>query len=259
MATLMQESAIDGYGNKFQLWAEETGTSQSNNTSTVHVWLDLWVAGNVSSANVRVNVTGGQESSLGYQSWGAGGYRLKEATFTANHNPDGSGSAHVEGYFTGGLGTWNLSGNLQLTKISRQSTINSFTGTDINSNFNATYTAYTNYENRLRISIPNVVALQTFNNYASGTNVKLSNSAKQQIKQYTSEKTVTLGGVIETWNGGTKIGDSSEINISVKIPKGVHIKVDGTWKEAVPYVRVNKEWKESIPHIKVNETWKEGI
>lgn len=188
-----------------------------------------------------------------------GSYVVIQRDFTFGHDSNGNFSAYIGASINTTYKSGSTGGTLTLPKINRQSTINSFTGTDINSNFNATYTAYTNYENRLRISIPNVVALQTFNNYVSGTNVKLSNSAKQQIKQYTSAKTVTLGGVIETWNGGTKIGESSEINISVKIPKGVHIKVNGTWKEAVPYVRVNGEWKESIPHIKVNGTWKEGI
>lgn len=258
MATLMQEVVIDGYGNKFCLFAEEIGVDRPNNTSTVKCWLDLYVVGHVSSGNVRVNVTGGQESSLGYQSWGAGGYRLKEATFTAAHNSDGSGGTRVEGYFTGGLGTWNLSGGLPLTKIDRQSTINSFTGNDIKGDFKATYTANSSsYENRLRISIPNVVALETYKNYASGTAVRLSQASINYIRNYTKNKTVQLGGVIETWSGSTKIGESTELIIYPKVSREAHIRVNGVDKAAIPYVRINNEWKESTPYIRVNGSWKE--
>lgn len=254
----MQEVAIDGYGNKFQLWAEEIGVDKANNSSTVKCWLDLYVVGRVSSANVRVNVTGGQESQLGYQSWSSGGYRLKEATFTAGHNSDGSGSVRVEGYFAGGLGTWGLSGTLGLTKIARQSTINSFTGNDIKGDFKATYTANSSsYENRLRISIPNVVALDTFRNYASGTAVRLSQTSINYIRNYTKNKTIKLGGVIETWQGSTKIGESTELMIYPKVSREAHIRVNGVDKTAIPYVRVNNEWKESIPHMMVNGSWKE--
>lgn len=251
---------IDGYGNCFVLFAEETNIDVANNTSTVKCWLDLYVVsgGNVSSSNVRVNVTGGTESSLGYKSWGPGGYRLKEATFTSNHNSDGTGNARVEGYFTGGIGTWNLGGNLNLTKIARQSTINSFTGTDIKDDFTATYTAKSSsYENRLRISIPNVRTLETYTNYVSGTAVRLSSASINYIKNYTNNKTIQLGGVIETWSGNTKVGDSSEIKITVNIKKPARIRISGAWKEATPYIRVNGAWKEAVPYMRVNGAWKE--
>ena len=257
---VIQEVNIDGYGNHFTLNAEEIGTDVASNTSTVKVWLDLWVVsgGRVSSGNVRVNVTGGQESQLGYQSWGTGGYRLKEATFTAGHNSDGSGSVRIEGYFSGGLGSWGLSGTLGLTKIARQSTINSFTGNDIKGDFKATYTVNSSsYENRLRISIPNVIALDTYRNYASGTAVRLSQASINYIRNYTKNKTIQLGGVIETWSGNTKIGESSEIKINCKVSREAHIRVNGVDKAAIPYVRINNEWKESTPYIRVNGSWKE--
>lgn len=256
----MQEVTIDGYGNKFQLWAEEIGVDHNNNSSTVKCWLDLYVVngGNVSSYNVKVNVTGGTESSLGYKSWGPGGYRLKEATFTANHNTDGSGSQRIEGYFSGGIGTWSLSGNLGLTKIARQSTINSFTGTDIKGDFTATYTAKSNsFENRLRISIPGVTALQTYTNYASGTAVRLSKESINYIREYTNNKTIQLGGVIETWNGSSKIGESSEIKITCNIKREVYLRINGSNKKAIPYIRINGAWKEATPYMRVNGSWKE--
>lgn len=36
----------------------------------------------------------------------------------------------------------------------------------------------------------------------------------------------------------------------------IHIKTNGSWKEATPYIKVNGNWKKAIPYIKVNGNWK---
>ena len=36
------------------------------------------------------------------------------------------------------------------------------------------------------------------------------------------------------------------------------VKVNGVWKEAVPYIKVNGQWKSIVPYIKVNGVWKKG-
>lgn len=260
MATKLSSANIDGWGNRFDLWAEETGTNKANNQSTVKTWIDLYVVngGHVESYDVKVNVSGGSESSLGYQYYGPGTHRLKEATQTVTHNTDGSKTVGLSGYFHGGIGSWNLSGNLTLTKFDRRSTINSFSGTDIKGNFKATYTAVSSsLKNKLRIMLPNDTALQTYDNYVSGTNVTLNSTSISTIKSYTSAKTITLKAVIETFDGSTKIGDSSSLSITVNIKKPARIRVNGVWKEATPYVRVNGVWKEAVPYMRVNGAWKE--
>lgn len=61
------------------------------------------------------------------------------------------------------------------------------------------------------------------------------------------------------------IDNGNEISWShqdVKMIKGSHyvkVRVNGVWKDAIPYVRVNGTWKEAVPYIRVNGTWKEGI
>ncbi len=209
-----------------------------------------------SSGSASVHTSGLQSIGTYYS---RGSYVVIQRDFTFGHDSNGNFSAYIGASISTTYKSGDTGGVLTLPHIDRQSTINSFSGTAINKDFSATYTAHTNYENRLRISIPRVKALQTFNNYSSGSSVRLSSSAQQQIRQYTSAKTIQLGGVIETWNGGTKIGESSEITINVKIPKGLRVKVNNTWKEAIPYVRVNGTWKEARPHVKVSNQWKEGI
>lgn len=226
--------------------------------SIVRCWLDLSVSGNVSANNIRVKVSGIEEQNLGYKSYGSGSHRLAEGYIEAPHNSNGDGTASVSGYFYSGIGNWDMSGSIPLTHINRQSTINSFTGSDIKGEFAATYTATSSsYENRLRISIPNVIALERYANYASGTPVHLSAESINYIRNYTNNKTIRLGGVIETWNGTTKVGESQELFLDCNIQREVIIRVNGTNKKSIPYIRVNGNWKESTPYIRASGSWKE--
>lgn len=175
---------------------------------------------------------------------------------------DANGNASV--YIDGSLDTTFVSGSAggtaTLPNIPRASVINTFTGTEITGKFKATYTAKSSYfENRLRISIPHVKALNTYRNYVSGNEVRLTQDSIDYIKNYTRNKTITLGGVIETWSGNTKIGESSEINITVNIRREMYLRVNGQWKRATAYVRTNGQWKEAEPYIRINGQWKRGV
>ena len=122
---LLSTRNIDGFGNKLRLYADETGTSTANNTSSVHAYLELYVVGSVASANINVAVSGTGNQSLGYRSYSSGTHRLVDGYFTVNHNADGQGSANVSGYFHSSIGNWDLSGTLPLTRIPRQANITS--------------------------------------------------------------------------------------------------------------------------------------
>lgn len=48
--------------------------------------------------------------------------------------------------------------------------------------------------------------------------------------------------------------------LSVKTSaRPIRIRVNGQWKQAVPYVRVNGQWKKAQAYIRANNSWKEGI
>lgn len=132
------------------------------------------------------------------------------------HNSDGkqaftasAGGAfqYYGAYNSTGSGMW------ELPQIPRTSKIDSFSGNNIESNFSAKYTAYySGFTNKLRLSIPNVIVLQTIDNYSSGASFKLSTDTINYLYSYmANSKTVKIGAVIETWNGSTKIGESSEL------------------------------------------------
>ena len=147
-----------------------------------------------------------------------GYHLLGTKDITVGHNNDGSYPGRYVGisassyHMSGSTG-----GNIYAGNINRLATINSFTGNDIEGSFNVTYTSYvSSYTYKLRISIPNVIALETFN-YSSGTTFTLSNNSITYLYNYMrNANSVRIGAVIETWNGGTKLGESVElINVCV--------------------------------------------
>lgn len=267
----------NGNGYTLNAYIVENSTSTANNTSNITCRATLTSQGASWSSSYNSTLTiywyDNREkydryvASINLSSLGIGASATAQGTINVTHYDDGSLAGHAYAVFTkGGTSAYtpNSGGiwtdDVALTKIARAATINSFTGTDINKAFKATYTTKSSgFSYKLRISIPNVKAVQTFTNYSSGTDVYLSSDAIDYLRGYTRNKTITLGGVIETWNGGTKIGESSEINITCNIRRDMYIRVNGAYKRATAYVRVGNQWKEARPHLRINNTWKEGI
>lgn len=264
-----------GYTLNASFW--ENSTSTPNNTSNITCKATLTSQGAAWSSSYNSTLTiywhDNRENydryvaSINLSSLGINASAAAQGTINVTHNGDGNLSGYAYAYFTKG-GTSSYTPNsggvtnnwTALTYIPRAATINSFTGTDINKAFRATYTTKgSGFTYKLRISIPGVRAVDTFNNYASGTDVYLSKAGIDYLKSYTSAKTIVLGGVIETWSGGTKIGESSEINITCNIRRDMYINVGGTYKRATAYVRIGNEWKEARPYLRANNEWKEGI
>lgn len=268
----------NGSGYTLNAYFVENSTSTANNTSNITCRATITSQGASWSSSYNSTLViywyDNRErydryvASINLSSLGVGASATAQGTINVTHNDDGSLAGHAYAYFTQGSssGGWcPASGGIwtddvALTKIPRAATINSFTGTDINKAFRATYTTKgSGFTYKLRISIPNVRALDTFNNYSSGTDVYLSKASIDYLKSYTSAKTIVLGGVIETWSGGTKIGESSEPKITCNIRRDMYINVGGTYKRATAYVRIGNEWKEARPYLRANNEWKEGI
>lgn len=131
------------------------------------------------------------------------------------HDDDGSRSISFSASIkaTGGYGvSASLSDNFTLTTIPRAGSINNFYGDDIEGYFSVKYTSYySGFTYKLRISIPEVKALETFN-YSSEKTFKLSSDTINYLYEYMKKlDKIKIGAVIETWNGDTKIGESVEL------------------------------------------------
>ena len=207
---------------RLETW--ETDVNVSNNTSVVHARIKVWRTNSWSGQTYSSSVT--RKIQIGSQvvcDWAGeishyvsqGEITVAEASRTVSHNDDGSRTVYCACWLTDNVSSYysgSTSYDMGLTTIPRAAPINSFTGNDVDGTFKVTYTPKSSsFTHKLRISIPGVVALQT-NNYTSGTSFSLSASTVQYLYDYTANSsTVRLGAVIETWNGGTKIGESSEL------------------------------------------------
>lgn len=228
MADFIQNGGTNGgtYASHFSgiLSVWENSYDIATNTSNVGYRLQLKsgssgrFSGLTASYSVTINgtIVNGGSGTYNSQSYNTA-QTICEGNVTITHNDDGSktiGCSAVLDFqnHTYSPGDFTPSGNLILTTIPRASLINSFYGNDIEQYFSVNYTSYySGFTNKLRLSIPNVKALETFN-YSSGETFKLSDDTINYLYSYMSKiKTVKIGAVIETWNGSTKIGESVEL------------------------------------------------
>lgn len=213
----------------------QTAQNVAGNSSTVTFkWTstqtgDSW-NGYTKTAKYWISINGGSETeySVTYTLPKASTKIIVNQTLTVPHNNDGTGSISVRTWMNTGIsaGVVEKSQSLTLTTIPRASKIHSFNGTNLAGSFSVSYTSYSSsFTNKLRISVPNVKALETFN-YASGSTFTLSQASLDYLYSYASNTDkVPIGAVIETWNGSTKIGESTELIHDCYIPDNIKPKV----------------------------------
>ncbi|MDX8417927.1 DUF859 family phage minor structural protein [Absicoccus intestinalis] len=209
----------------------ESSTNTSGNYSTLSYSLVLTSTGGSAQYNgagsYAININGSRVRS-GTVNLNVGTYgsvTLASGSTTVGHNNDGSKTVSVSASYSSAASAYYLpssgstSGSLTLTKIPRASKIDTFTGSTVDGSFKVTYTkSVSTYTDKLRISIPNVKALMHIDYNTSGTSFTLDSTSLEYIySNYTATQTVQLGAVLETYNGTTKIGESSEVKIDVSI------------------------------------------
>ena len=269
MATFTGGTQYRGYTLRLDVW--ETSYDTSTNTSLVN-WALYIVNGNARfNANfqytvtidgtTRANYSGNVNTTdVGYNT----PHFLTSGSFTSTHNSDGTKSIYCSASCSGGggygPGNGSCGGTLTLTTIPRAATINSFNGNSIDDNFVVGYTKYVNnWQYYLRLSIQGGAQVHR-DLYTSGTTFKLTDNEKDIIYNTVGNAdTVTLVAVIETWNGNTKVGESSSLTKVCGINRNVWLNVNGTWKRGIPYVNINGVWKAGVPYININGVWKKAI
>lgn len=144
-----------------------------------------------------------------------GSYVLVQRNFTFTHNADGTKSISagfgVSTTYTSGSGVANFT----LPKINRVAVTDSVNGNDIEQAFKVNYTKYVDsYSYKLRISIPQVIRLETIDNYTSGTEITLTQETLDYLYTHMTSNRVTLGFAVETWQGSTQLSTGNEVNIT---------------------------------------------
>lgn len=251
--------SLDNWGNR--IYVDYDITAQQNNQSTYRrrIMLHVVNGGSVTWYTPTASFWSPNKTETLANHYTAGDHVLNEQWLTVQHDSAGNHTETIAGNIDTSFFKRDFSYTVQFPRTKSPATLDSFTGTRLTGGFTATYTGDASYTYKLRISIPYVVELQTFNNYVSGTEVRLSYEAVQLARENNPGNNIVIGGVIETWSGDTKVGESSEIMLNCTMGGSAKIRVNGVWKDAIPYVRINNQWKEVIPYIRVNNQWKEGI
>ncbi|MBO7733041.1 MAG: hypothetical protein J6S67_10820 [Methanobrevibacter sp.] len=270
MATFTGGTQYRGY--TLRLDVSESSYSTANNTSTVSWSLYIVNGSSRFNANFHYSVTidgstratyngNVNTTDVGYNQ----AHLLTSGSYTVTHNSDGAKTVYCSAECSGGgsygPGTGSCGGNLTLTKIPRAASINSFNGNDIDGNFVVGYTKYVSGWNcYLRLSIQGGAQIDRFLYNTSGETFRLSDAAKDIIyNAVENNDTVNISAVIETWNGSTKVGESSALTNTCTINRNVWVNINGEWKRGIPHVNINGVWKKGIPYIKINGEWKKAI
>lgn len=244
------------------MYAEEIEVSRDGNYSRVHAWLDLHVAGSVSSSGIVAKVSGG-ENYIGYHYYGAGDHRLVDGYYYVTHNSDGTGSARVDGSFESYIGNWYLGGNLGLTKIDRYPILNN--GSNFTDKTNPVYNiiAYGAFPIRVKLEAggnTQLIIRDLSTRNSTTYTLELTDSERETLRKLSTDgKTLNVRETVCAMSGNTELSASFKEYVMTITQKHVKIKVNGQWKDAVPYIRVNNQWKEATPYMRVNGQWKEGI
>lgn len=189
----------------------------------------------------------------------AGTYTIAYQDVARTHQEGQSYTETISGKIdTPITGRWDFSGTVTFPAMDSATPITAFNGDKLKGDLNVTFTAKSGYTYKLQIQLNgDNTAIDTFNSYISGGNVRLSAETVAYIQSKNKNETIPLKATLLSYKSGSLIGTKSATH-SVSNTKGLHLKINSVWKEAIPYVRVNGAWKECTPYI-MNNQWKEGI
>ena len=97
--------------------------------------------------------------------------------------------------------------------------------------------------------------------YTSGSTITISDSeilsAYSQLSSYRPGQTVSVKYYLATLSGSTSLGGVS-LWKTMTIGGTSKVNINGSWKNAIPYVKSGSNWKPSIAYIKASSSWKRG-
>lgn len=197
--------------------------------STVRLYGVLEVTNNYvnwSRGSASVHTSG--LASIGtYYSKGTHTVITRDFEFT--HDSNGNCSFYIGASLSTTFVSGDCGGTITLPHINSGAHTDSVTtpnDKNIEGIYKINYTKYNNnFTYKLRVSIPNVIALETIDYNTSGANYTMSNAAKNILfarkdpndsnsePLYLKNNLVELGFAIETWNGQTRLSSGNEIKI----------------------------------------------
>lgn len=211
--------------------------SIANNQTTI-VWNLVGTGSNtgwVESGNFQVKIDGNVVYSSSTRIRLYNGTVVAEGSYTFTHDNNGnkSFSAYIQAGIYAVAVNVSASGSWSLPQIARLASIDSFDkGTDIAQQMTIKYTPKaTGFYYKLRLSIPNVIAVTTINLGTKATSQQTYNYTFTTAQLNTiyarwsgSSETIQIGAVIETYqdsNYSTKLGESNEYIRNMVLPASI--------------------------------------
>ncbi len=101
------------------------------------------------------------------------------------------------------------------------------------------------------------VTIKTIVNYSGGAGINFTDN--ELLTLYNAiDNSATFTFEITTKSGSTTVGADSATTTATAAGTA-YIKVNGSWKRALPYIKVDGVWKKAIANIKIFSSWKRGI
>lgn len=138
-------------------------------------------------------------------------------------------------------------------------------GTNFTDKTNPVYniTAYGAFPLRVKLEAggnPKLITRDLSTRNSTTYTLELTDSERETLRNLSSDgKTLNVRETVTAMSGETELSSSYKDYVMTITQKYVKVKVNGQWKDAVPYVRINNQWKEATPYMRVNGQWKEGI
>lgn len=190
-----------------------------------------------------------------------GSYTLVSKDINVYCDNNGHASVYVDGSLDTTFVSGSTGGTAYLPDIPRYPILNS--GKDFKDNENPVFniTAYGAYNIRVRLEASGASRVSRDLSTKNSTvyTLELTTQERETLRNLMTGDSLTVRYVVCAVNNGSEIAWSWKDYKMTKGSRGARLKINGQFKEAIPYVRVNGQWKEAIPYIRVNNQWKEGI
>ena len=213
--------------------SSEIQIDTANNRSLVRVWIDVWRTNSgyttYGSGTVYARINGTQYSAAitSDQKITSTAIRLGTWDVWVTHDSNGAKSISITGWISHSRFSSSEQGYTHtLTTIPRQASMSSFTCATayLNGQLTVKYNSKTSYTYYLRLSVPGVKQIYraSLGTKAAGDQTTTYTFTSTELETiynlYTTTDKVTIGAVIETYNGSTKIGESSEATMILTMP-----------------------------------------
>lgn len=225
-----------GTSNKYIVYSintQQVVNDTNTNATWLKVWIDIWrtntgyTTSGSGTVYCRINGTVYTAAISNAQAITSTPIRIGEWDVTIPHQPDGTASISITAWFSHARFSSSEQGFvLTLNTIPRAANITNFQCSTnyLDGAMTVTYDSKATFTYYLRLSIPNVQQIYraSLGNQSSGSKTATHTFTSSELSTiYNLTKTTDkqqIGAVIETYNGGNKVGESSESILTLTLP-----------------------------------------